>query len=77
MKKNICKDPDSLMNESQAAQFLEYTTRALQQWRRTGTGPKFVRVSSRSIRYRKIDLIEWIEKRIRTSTSDTGIGNND
>lgn len=65
-------DPDVLLCEQQAAAMLGYTPRALQQWRRTGTGPQFIRVSARSIRYRRRDLLDWIEARVRMSTSDPG-----
>ena len=61
-----------LLTERQASERLGYSPRALQQWRRTGAGPKFVRVSARSVRYRLCDLHEWIEVRVRTSTSDLG-----
>ena len=67
-------NPDSLLTERQLAEELGYTPRALQQWRRAGTGPKFVRVSARSIRYRRRDVLEWLEEHTRTSTSDTGRG---
>ena len=63
---------DVLLDERQAAAILNYTQRCLQAWRRSGRGPKFVKVSSRSIRYRRVDLDQWIQDRIRTSTSDTG-----
>lgn len=58
-----------LVNEKEAAQFLGYTVRALQNWRLRGGGPSFVKVSSRSIRYRLSDLGEWVESRIVSSTS--------
>lgn len=60
---------DRLINENEAAQFLGYTVRALQNWRVRGGGPRFVRVSSRSIRYRRRDLIKWAEQRLLSSTS--------
>jgi predicted DNA-binding transcriptional regulator AlpA len=63
---------NTLYTENQVSQLLGYTPRALQKWRITGDGPKFVKVSQRSIRYRKIDILQWIEERIRTSTSDPG-----
>ena len=50
-------DLDQLINEQKAAEFLGYTVRALQNWRLRGGGPKFVKVSSRSIRYRRRELI--------------------
>lgn len=65
-------DPDALMDECQAAQMLGYTTRALQKWRRTGAGPKFIRISCRSIRYRRRDIIDWIEEKTRSNTYDVG-----
>lgn len=69
------RDPDHLdrlITENDAALFLGYSVRALQNWRVRGGGPKFVRVSKRSIRYRRRDLIAWTEANLRTNTSDTG-----
>lgn len=65
-------DPDALFTESQAAAFLKFTPRALQMWRYRGGGPQFVKISSRAVRYRRRDLLEWVEARLRTSTADTG-----
>ena len=59
-----------LIDEREAARFLGYTTRALQNWRVRGGGPRFVKVSSRSVRYRRRDLIEWVERHLRASTSE-------
>jgi predicted DNA-binding transcriptional regulator AlpA len=64
-------DPNTLVNERQAASILCYSVRALQNWRHRGGGPKFVRVSSRSIRYRRRDLMDWIDSRIVSNTSQT------
>lgn len=63
---------DRLVNEREAAEFLGYTIRALQNWRVRGGGPVFVKVSERSVRYRRRDLMAWIEAKRRTSTSDPG-----
>lgn len=60
---------EKLLNEQQAAEYLEFTPRALQMWRHKGNGPKYVKISSRAVRYRKRDLDEWIEAHVRTSTS--------
>lgn len=54
---------DRLMNENEAAAFLSYSVRALQNWRVRGGGPKYVKVSARSIRYRRRDLIAWVDER--------------
>lgn len=64
--------PCPLLNEKQASEYLQFTPRALQKWRLDGSGPKFVKISGRAVRYRKIDLDDWIENRIRRSTSDPG-----
>lgn len=69
---SVSSDPDHLsrlIRETEAADFLGYTVRALQNWRVRGGGPKFIRVSNRSIRYRRADLIEWIESKTRVSTT--------
>jgi predicted DNA-binding transcriptional regulator AlpA len=62
-------DPDRLMNEHEAAEVLCYSVRALQNWRSRGGGPKFIKVSARSVRYRRRDLLDWIEARTVANTS--------
>lgn len=66
------QDDDRLINEHDAAAFLGYTVRALQNWRVRGGGPKFIKVSARSVRYRMRDLLDWIDNHTVTSTSDPG-----
>ena len=61
---------EGLICEREAAEFLSYTVRALQNWRLRGGGPQFVKVSSRSVRYRRRDLIAWAESHLQSSTSD-------
>jgi excisionase family DNA binding protein len=53
-------DPDSLLNETQAAQLLNLSTRTLQAWRISGRGPPFVR-AGRAVRYLRRALMAWIE----------------
>jgi len=61
-----------LLNERAAAQTLSLTPRALQAWRASGRGPKYVRISARCIRYRFQDLERWIESNLRENTADRG-----
>lgn len=64
LTENLARDPDyldRLIDETEAANFLGYTIRALQGWRVKGGGPNFIKVSRRSVRYRRRDLIEWCE----------------
>lgn len=63
-------DLHRMVAEKEAADFLGYSVRALQNWRVRGGGPRFVKVSSRSIRYRMRDLIEWAESKVIAHTSE-------
>lgn len=60
-KRDIPDDPDALLTEAEASDLLGLSTRTLQAWRCQGTGPRFVRAGGRAIRYRRRDLIEWME----------------
>jgi predicted DNA-binding transcriptional regulator AlpA len=60
---------DRLINETEAARFLGYSVRTLQNWRVRGGGPPYIKVSNRSIRYRRRDLIAWADAHLRSHTS--------
>lgn len=60
---------DQLLNEHEAARMLGFTIRALQNWRVRGGGPQFVKISKRSVRYRRRDLLAWVNKHIKVNTS--------
>ncbi|MEP6342087.1 MAG: helix-turn-helix domain-containing protein [Maricaulaceae bacterium] len=62
---------DQLLTEKEAAELICYTPRALQNWRLRGGGPEYVKVSARSIRYQRRDVLNWIEERKRKHTSQT------
>jgi predicted DNA-binding transcriptional regulator AlpA len=62
----------AMLDEAKAAQYLSVSPRTLQSWRGRGGGPKFVRISSRCIRYRLQDILVWQAERVRRSTSDPG-----
>jgi predicted DNA-binding transcriptional regulator AlpA len=51
-----------MVSRSQAAEFLGVTPQALSQMDARGEGPPFARIG-RSIRYRREDLLDWIESR--------------
>ena len=59
-----------LINEAAAAAFLGLTIRKMQKDRQTGNGPQYIRISSRCIRYRRIDLRAHAEAQICTSTAE-------
>jgi predicted DNA-binding transcriptional regulator AlpA len=59
-------DAAALLNEKEAARLLSMSYRTLQSWRSTGEGPTYLKLG-RSIRYRKGDLLKWIDDKQRTS----------
>lgn len=64
----------SLIREGEAADFLGLSDRTLQGFRQDGGGPRFVRISSRCIRYKRAWLQEWAEAKAASSTSEYGAG---
>jgi predicted DNA-binding transcriptional regulator AlpA len=65
-------DPDRLLDERQTAELLNLSVRTLQAWRQQGVGPHFVR-AGRAVRYRRRDLIDWMESCTRDSTARIGV----
>ena len=53
---------NDLLNSHQAADFLTLTGATLANWRSRGFGPCYVKIG-RSVRYRVVDLRNWIEDR--------------
>jgi len=66
-----------LVDEQEAARMLGYTVGTLRNWRFKGRGPRFVRISPKSIRYRIQDLEAWIEFRLVQSTKEKLPGENE
>lgn len=60
-----------LLNEIQAARMLGMSPAWVQRKRWSGGGPPFIKIDH-AVRYRLEDLEEWINSRVRTSTSDEG-----
>lgn len=54
---------EGLLRPAEAARFLGYSERGLQNWRLKGVGPRFLRLNPRSVRYRLRDLEEWLAAR--------------
>ena len=67
-------DREALLRQEDAAAIIGVSPRALEGWRYRGGGPKFVRISARCIRYRRGDVLAWIEDRVATSTSEDPTG---
>jgi len=60
---DITKSP--LLKPAEAAKFLALSVEQLKRLRRTGTGPIFVRLTAKAVRYRIGDLMQFIESRAR------------
>jgi predicted DNA-binding transcriptional regulator AlpA len=54
------EQPDSLMDQDQAAKFLNMKPSTLTTWRALRKGPRFLKIG-RSVRYRREDLVEFAE----------------
>jgi len=50
------------MDESEAALFLKVSRRTQQGWRFKNRGPRYVRLATGAVRYRRADLIAWIQR---------------
>ena len=53
--------PTTLLRTAAAAAYLDVRERTLETWRGRGTGPAFVRLSGRAVRYREEDLRAFAE----------------
>jgi len=62
-------DLDTLLTGREAASLLRLSERTLERHRTAGTGPRYVALG-RAIRYRRRDLLDWIESGTRQSTSE-------
>ena len=62
---------EDLLDPEHVARILKLrSARVLEAWRRNGSGPPFIRVSSRCIRYHRADLDAWINERRVDDDSD-------
>ena len=57
------------LDSNQAAGYLGLKRTTLEAWRCRGGGPKFVKLG-RLVKYRRSDLDEFIEARVRSNTSE-------
>lgn len=60
-------ETDALLMEVHAAKLLSLSVRTLQAWRLKGSGPAYVQ-AGRAIRYRRCDVLAWIDANIIDAT---------
>jgi hypothetical protein len=74
--KRLLADPlsegadDDLLTTRQVADWIQYSTQSLEIMRGKGSGPLFVRVTPKVIRYRREAVRVWLRRRECNSTAD-------
>lgn len=63
-------NPNQILTTEQAAEYMQVSAATLTTWRCRGGGPPFLNVGSRTVRYRRTDLDEWMSATLRHSTSE-------
>lgn len=63
---------DRLIDTEAAAAFLDLSPRTLESHRVTGRGPMAVYLSRRCVKYRRRDLIAWVNARVFSNTTKAG-----
>lgn len=74
---SIPENVNELLDEYQTAKLVHSSVSKLRRDRWAGGGIPFVKLSDKgAVRYRRKDIDEFIESRVRKSTSDKGNGTN-
>lgn len=58
----------ALLTPGQTAEVLGVGLKTLERWRSTGEGPRFVKLSPGTVRYRAADLNAFVAERIKSNT---------
>jgi predicted DNA-binding transcriptional regulator AlpA len=61
---------DELLTTEEVADWLKVSRQSLEIARSRGTGPRFVTISPRRIRYRRGDVKAWLKSRSHLSTAE-------
>lgn len=57
----------------EVADHIGYTVAGLAQMRYMGTGPKFIKITGRAVRYRWADVEAWLDSQTQTRTGDKAV----
>jgi excisionase family DNA binding protein len=66
---------ERILNQKEVAKLLGISTRTLERHRVAGTGPRYT-VLGKLVRYRQSDLADYVERHLRSSTSDASLAND-
>lgn len=58
-------DAAELLTTSEVARLLHLCTWTVKHWRRRGQGPPFIRLGTRSIRYSRLQLLVYLDRRVQ------------
>jgi predicted DNA-binding transcriptional regulator AlpA len=61
-------DPLALLTAAEVSKLLGITEPNLAQLRYLGTGPAYVKITGRQVRYMRADVATWIEQQTRVQT---------
>lgn len=61
-----------LYSPEEAAQYLGVAEQTLAHWRVRGSGPKFIHLSKRCVRYSELALRDFVAQRTRDATCEAG-----
>lgn len=56
-------EKDDLMTEEQVAKLLTVSVSTVKRLRVSGEGPRHIRISTRVVRYRRQDVLDWMRQR--------------
>jgi predicted DNA-binding transcriptional regulator AlpA len=63
-------DDDELLDTEQTAKWLGVSTQWLEIGRSRGYGPTYTRISARTVRYKRSDVLSWLETRKHQCTKE-------
>lgn len=63
-------DPNDLLTTDQLAEWFACSKQWVEIGRTRGYGPKFIRTGPRAIRYRRQDVLSWLEARTYARTAE-------
>jgi len=59
------------LSEGAAGKLIGVVDHTMRKWRQLGIGPEYIRISARCVRYRRSDILRWLESR-RVKPGDDG-----
>ncbi|MFC7047863.1 helix-turn-helix transcriptional regulator [Emcibacter nanhaiensis] len=63
---------DEPITPIEAGSFLKVPYSTLSKWRLNNTGPAYLKLGGRLVRYRRRDLIDWLNSCVQSPSNETG-----